>query len=102
MTSLTVIFLILISLSGYKDRMDLYYVTQLAGLFKLNPLLSIAFSLTILSLAGIPPLFGFFAKFLVFSNLIQSFSWEIAFLVVILSTISCARYLSLIKESQFN
>ncbi len=98
-TSVAIIFLIIISLNHYKDT---YFINQLAGLFKLNPLLSLAFSITILSLAGIPPLFGFFAKFFVITSLIHHSYYNIAILIVILSTISCARYLNLIKEAQFN
>lgn len=75
------------------------YIINLSGLFKLNPFLSLAFSILILSLAGCPPLLGFFAKYEVLSYLIKNCLFGIAFLVIITSTISCARYLTLINVS---
>jgi NADH-ubiquinone oxidoreductase chain 2 len=50
------IFLILIIISDLRIKLKIVYITQLVTLFQLNPFLSIAFALSILSLAGCPPL----------------------------------------------
>lgn len=42
-------------------------VDNFAGLFKSNPLLAVGLTIALFSLAGIPPLAGFFGKYLVFS-----------------------------------
>jgi NADH-ubiquinone oxidoreductase chain 2 len=99
--SSVLIFLILISLSGYKGNRDLQFIPELAGLFRLNPLLSLAFSLAILSLAGCPPLLGFFSKLFVLNSLISFNLWPFAIIAILCSTISCARYLYFIRYSQF-
>jgi len=41
------------------------FISQLSGLSRSQPVLAITFALCLLSLAGIPPLAGFFSKFLV-------------------------------------
>ena len=47
---------------------DLYFETidDLSGLSRNHPILSICFMVVLFSLAGIPPLAGFFAKFYIF------------------------------------
>ena len=94
------VFIILIIFSSYKGK-EISYITDLRGLFRLNPYLSIAFTLAIFSLAGIPPLQGFFAKLLVIIGYMK-YSTILAIVAIITSVISCARYLTLIKESQFS
>ena len=47
-------------------------IKDLAGISKQNPLLAISFLIIMFSLAGIPPLAGFFAKFYVFMSVIES------------------------------
>lgn len=64
------LFLILILISE-TQMLDLFFITDLRHLFKWNPTLSLAFALSILSLAGCPPLLGFFAKYFVLASLIN-------------------------------
>lgn len=53
------------------------------GLAKRNPLLAFCITVAMLSLAGIPPLAGFFAKFYVFSTAIaQNYIWIVVFAVI--------------------
>ena len=54
-----------------KDNVYIEKITDLAGLSKKRPLLAISFLIIFFSLAGIPPLGGFFAKFYVFMSVIK-------------------------------
>ena len=46
-------------------------ITELSGLSKNHPMLALSFLIILFSLAGIPPLAGFFAKFYVFMAVIE-------------------------------
>jgi NADH-quinone oxidoreductase subunit N len=62
-------FAVVISLSGSNNELP---VDQFKGLSKNNPLLTFALVISMLSLAGIPPLAGFFAKYFIFVNAMRS------------------------------
>ena len=71
------------------------------GLAKKNPFLAGAFFIALLSLGGIPPLAGFFAKFLILQALIlKGYLW-LAVLGAINVIISLYYYLSIVKEMYF-
>ena len=55
------LFLIIMRMSTYLGK-EIKYLSQLYGMFKFNPYLSLAFGLTVFSLIGVPPLLGFYAK----------------------------------------
>lgn len=74
----------------------------MTGLFKQNPFIGIAISLTLFSQAGIPPLAGFFAKLQILEGLISSHQITIAILIIQASVISAANYLSLIQKANFS
>jgi NADH-quinone oxidoreductase subunit N len=57
-------FTVLIQFENTKTGLD---VSNFNGLFKKNPFLAVAMTIALLSLAGIPPLAGFFGKYLVFA-----------------------------------
>ena len=81
-----------------------YYETidDLSGLSKNHPMLSLAMLVSLFSLAGIPPLAGFFAKFYIFMAVIEQ---EIYFLAIVglLSTVVAAfYYLRIIKTIYFD
>lgn len=71
------------------------------GLVQANPVLGLLTSLMFFSLAGIPPLGGFFAKLFVFLALIDSSFYLIALLSVLTSAISAFYYLRLVKILYF-
>ncbi len=77
------------------------YITELAGLSRLNPLLAITFSLVLLSLAGIPPLAGFFTKYLVLVSAIENEYLVISIIAILGSVISGFYYLRIIKWIYF-
>jgi len=67
-------------------------IENFKGLFKTNPLLAIAMTIAMFSLAGIPPLAGFFGKYLVFTLSINSGFIALTTVAVIASLIGVYYY----------
>ena len=77
-------------------------IKDLAGISKQNPLLAISFLIIMFSLAGIPPLAGFFAKFYVFMSVIENGMYALAIIGLLSTVISAFYYLRIIKISYFD
>ena len=77
-------------------------IADLAGLSQRQPLLAAALAAFMLSLAGIPPLAGFFAKFYVFLAAIESGLFTLAILGVLASAVAAFYYLRIIKIMYFD
>ncbi len=77
-------------------------MSDLSGLARTNPRLALVFSMLFLSLAGLPPLAGFFAKFYVFLAAIQAHLIWPAILGVLASAIGLVYYLRLVKLMYFD
>jgi NADH-quinone oxidoreductase subunit N len=77
-------------------------ITDLAGLARNDIKLASVFALLFLSLAGLPPLAGFFAKFYVFLAAIQAGLYVPAILGVLSSAIGLVYYLKLVKVMFFD
>jgi NADH-quinone oxidoreductase subunit N len=76
-------------------------ISDLAGLSRTNPLLAFFFAMLLFSLAGIPPLAGFFAKFYVFIAAIKAGLFTLAVIGVLASVVGAYYYLSIIKVMYF-
>ena len=85
-----------------KDNVYIEKITDLAGLSKKRPLLAISFLIIFFSLAGIPPLGGFFAKFYVFMSVIKSEMYLLAIVGLLTTVISAFYYLRIIKIIYFD
>lgn len=72
-------------------------INDLAGLSKTQPLLAFCFAALMFSLAGIPPLGGFFAKFYVFRAAINADLFALAIIGVLCSVVGAYYYLRVIK-----
>ena len=85
-------------------RENVYYekISDLSGLSKNHPLLSLAFLIILFSLAGIPPLAGFFAKFYIFMAVIKSEMFALAIIGLLTSVVSAFYYLRIIKIIYFD
>ena len=81
----------------YKSIIDIKYISELKGQFFANPLLSISFTICLFSMAGIPPLIGFFSKQFVLYSAIQGGYYFMAILAILVSIISASYYLKIIK-----
>ena len=76
---------------------DIKYIRDLQGLFFINPVLSLSLSLSLFSMAGIPPFVGFFSKQFVLYSALDSGYYFISLLGIIVSVISASYYLKIIK-----
>jgi NADH-ubiquinone oxidoreductase chain 2 len=76
---------------------DINFIYEFKGLFFKYPLLSISLAVSLFSMAGIPPLIGFFSKQLVLYSALQNGYYFISILAIIVSVISCSYYLQIIK-----
>jgi NADH-ubiquinone oxidoreductase chain 2 len=81
---------------SYKYK-DLNYILDLKNLFFSNPLLSLCLCICLFSMAGIPPLIGFFSKQFVLYAAIQNGFYLTAILAIIVSVISASYYLKIVK-----
>ncbi len=77
-------------------------IADLSGLSKKQPLLAISFLIILFSLAGIPPLAGFFAKFYVFTAVIEQKMYALAIIGLLTTVISAFYYLRIIKIIYFD
>jgi NADH-quinone oxidoreductase subunit N len=77
-------------------------IKDLTGISKQNPLLAISFLIIMFSLAGIPPLAGFFAKFYVFMSVIESGMYTLAIVGLLSTVISAFYYLRIVKIIYFD
>jgi NADH-ubiquinone oxidoreductase chain 2 len=80
-----------------EQHKDINYISEFKGLFFSNPILSISLAVSLFSMAGIPPLIGFFSKQLVLYSALQNGYYFISVLAIIVSVISCSYYLQIIK-----
>jgi NADH-ubiquinone oxidoreductase chain 2 len=80
-----------------KEGKDIMYISEFKGQFLSNPLLSLSFAVCLFSMAGIPPLIGFFSKQLVLYSAIQNGYYFMAIICILVSVISASYYLNIIK-----
>ena len=78
-------------------------ITDLAGLWRRSPVLAACLSIFVLSLAGIPPLAGFFGKFFIFAGIFSADPGSPLFwlmvLAVVMSAVSLYYYLIVLKHA---
>jgi NADH-quinone oxidoreductase subunit N len=77
-------------------------IDDLSGLARTHPALAFCLAMMMFSLAGIPPLAGFFAKFYVFAAAIQANLVTLAVIGVVTSVIGAYYYLRIIKVMYFD
>jgi NADH-quinone oxidoreductase subunit N len=77
-------------------------ISDFAGLSRTNPLLAFFFAMFLFSLAGVPPLAGFFGKFYVFLAAIHANLFTLAVIGVLTSVVGAFYYLSIVKVMYFD
>ena len=83
-----------------KNKINGYYLENIknfSGLLKQNSFLSFSFAILLFSLAGLPPLSGFFAKLYILISAVESKLYFLAIIAVLTSIISAFYYLKIIK-----
>ncbi len=85
-------------------RDEKYYenIEDLSGLSKKHPILSFSLLIVLFSLAGIPPLAGFFAKFYVFIAVIEQSMYFLAIVGLLATVVAAFYYLRIIKIIYFD
>ena len=85
-------------------RENIFYenINDLSGLSKNHPLLALSFLIILFSLAGIPPLAGFFAKFYIFMSVIETKMYTLAIIGLLTTVVSAFYYLRIIKINYFD
>ena len=77
-------------------------IDDLAGLSRSNPLMAFVLAMLLFSLAGIPPLAGFFAKWFVFNAAVEAGLYALAVIGVLASVVGAYYYLRVIKIMYFD
>jgi len=77
-------------------------ISDLAGLSRTNPAMAFLLAMLLFSLAGIPPLAGFFAKFYVFLAAINAGLYTLAVIGVLTSVVGAYYYLAIVKIMYFD
>ena len=85
-------------------RENIFYenIKDLSGLSKNHPMLALSFLVILFSLAGIPPLAGFFAKFYIFMAVIEAKMYALAIIGLVTTVVSAFYYLRIIKVIYFD
>ena len=85
-------------------RNNKYYedISDLSGLSKNHPMLSLSFLIILFSLAGVPPLAGFFAKFYIFKSVIEQSMYFLAIVGLLSTVVAAFYYLRIIKIIYFD
>ena len=96
------IWFIYISLRTKKTNSLIVFLTHFNSLLYTNPALANILIVNLFSIAGIPPLAGFWAKYLIFLSLMDIKFYYFAFIIIILSSISVFYYLKIIKNIYFS
>lgn len=87
-------------LAIFKNKANVY-ISELSGLSRTFPLLAFTLTLGLLSIAGIPPLAGFYSKYWILLSAVNSGYIILALLAIATSIVSCFFYLRIIKWIYF-
>jgi NADH-quinone oxidoreductase subunit N len=89
-------------LSMRRDGMYVENISDLAGLARTHPTMAFFLAMLLFSLAGIPPLAGFFAKFYVFLAAIKAGLYTLAVIGVLSSVVGAYYYLNIVRIMYFD
>jgi NADH-quinone oxidoreductase subunit N len=88
-------------LSMRRDGQMVEQIDDLAGMARTKPTRAFFLAMLLFSLAGIPPLAGFFAKFYVFLAAVQAGLFALAVIGVVISVVGAYYYLAIVKTMYF-
>ena len=77
-------------------------IQELSGASRNHPLMSLSLLIILFSLAGIPPMAGFFAKFYVFRAVVESGMFTLATIGLVTTVVSAFYYIRIIKVMYFD
>jgi NADH-quinone oxidoreductase subunit N len=85
-----------------KDGRQVESIGDLAGLSSTNPFMAVVLTALMFSLAGVPPLAGFFAKYFVFVAAIEAKLYGLAIIGMLASVVGAYYYLRIVKVMWFD
>ncbi|MBR0715750.1 NADH-quinone oxidoreductase subunit NuoN [Bradyrhizobium liaoningense] len=91
-----------IILAMKRDGKNVENISDFAGLSRTNPLIAFFFAMLLFSLAGVPPLAGFFAKWYVFVAAIKANLFTLSVIGVLTSVVGAYYYLTIVKTMYFD
>jgi proton-translocating NADH-quinone oxidoreductase chain N len=94
-------FSLLILVRRNDNLKKLKYIEDLIIIAKTNPFIGFCFAITFFSIAGVPPLAGFFSKMFLFFSAISQSAYVLSIIGILTSVISCFYYLRIIQVSYF-
>lgn len=94
-------FIAILGIYQKKKLTRLNYLKDLTILTRSNPILALFLLIAFFSMAGIPPLAGFFSKMFLFVVAIQVSMYLVAFIGVLATVVSCFYYIRIIKLAYF-
>jgi NADH-quinone oxidoreductase subunit N len=77
-------------------------INDLAGLSRTDPAMALAFAIFMFSMAGIPPLAGFWGKYFIFAAAVSSGLWVLAVIGVLTSVVGAFYYIRIVKVMYFD
>ncbi len=80
----------------------IYDLSAISGLAKTSPIIGMALAVIMFSMAGIPPLAGFFAKFYILLSVVGKGFYTLAIVAVLCSVASAFYYLRVVKIVYFD
>jgi NADH-ubiquinone oxidoreductase chain 2 len=84
------------------EAKEISNISELKGQLYNNPILSISLAICLYSMAGIPPLIGFFSKQYVLLSAIENGNYFLCIIAILMSVISASYYLKIIKIAFFD
>jgi len=96
------LFFCFLSLRNRSDGLLIKRINMFSNLLEVNPFLSFSIFMLLFSIAGIPPLLGFYSKFFLFLFSLKHKMYWLTILFVIFSVISVFYYIRLVKLMYFN
>jgi NADH-quinone oxidoreductase subunit N len=91
-----------IILAMKRDGQAVEQIRDFAGLSRTNPVLAFFFAMFLFSLAGVPPLAGFFGKYFVFAAAMKAGLFTLAVIGVLTSVVGAFYYLTIVKVMYFD
>jgi NADH-quinone oxidoreductase subunit N len=97
-----VIFAVLLNIRDWKRGTSLVFITDFQYLSANNLFVTVITTIVWFSMAGIPPLAGFFSKYYIFLSAVESSSYFLVFLAIITSIVSTFYYLFFLRSIFFD
>jgi NADH-ubiquinone oxidoreductase chain 2 len=85
-----------------RNNSPIQLISQIKGLYFINPVLSLSLCITLFSFVGVPPLLGFFGKQMILSAALSNGYIFMSLIAILTSVISAVYYLAVIKQIYFD